>query len=204
MGSNHWGCSVLEISDALRSHAESSGLCRYAMGLTLNTLWPRSFPYAHPVSWGASGHSKPVLAGEGQLPIEGFCESISELLWALLWPGLRSSFNREMNGDQIVKWRSKHDSGMISCSVGKNCKMILDSEKSRFCLSFSSFVHLICLSGVGKFASGEIKFAMFHISEDTVSNICIAVHQNMPHDTFDKIQIAWIAYCKLQKTFKLN
>lgn len=50
---------------------------------------------------------------------------------------------------------------------------------------------------MGKFASGEIKFAMFHISEDTwntVSGICMTVDQNMSPDTFYKIQIVWIAY----------
>lgn len=39
---------------------------------------------------------------------------------------------------------------MNSGSVGGNHKMILDSEKSRFCLSFLCFIHFICLSGVGK------------------------------------------------------
>lgn len=143
------------------------GLCRYAKGLTLNTLWPRSFPYGHCVSWGEKWPFHELHAGGAQLQIEDFCESISELLWVWLWPGLRSSFNREMGGDQIVRWRSQHESGMNSGSVGENGKMILDSDKSRFCLSFLCFIHLICLSGMGKFASGEIKFAMFHISEDT-------------------------------------
>lgn len=31
-------CTVLEMLDSLRSHAETFGLCRYAKGLTLNTL----------------------------------------------------------------------------------------------------------------------------------------------------------------------
>lgn len=46
--------------------------------------------------------SMTVLAGGGQLQIEDFCESISELLWVLLWPGLRIIFTRRMDGDQIV------------------------------------------------------------------------------------------------------
>lgn len=115
---------------------------------------------------GKSDLSMGILAGGAQLQIEDFCGNISELLWVLLWPGLRRGFNREMGGDQIIWWRSQFEWGMHSGSVGENCKMILDSEKSRFCLSFLCFIHLICLSGMGKFASGEIKFAMFHISED--------------------------------------
>lgn len=111
--------------------------------------------------------SMAILAGGGRLQIQDFCGSISELLWMLLRAGLRSSFDREMDGDQIVRWRSKHESGMNSGSVRENCKMIFDSEKTRFCLSFLCFIHLICLSGVGKFASWEIKFAMLHISEGT-------------------------------------
>lgn len=76
-----------------------------------------------------------VLARGGQLQILDFCGRISELLGVLLWPGLKRSFNREMAGDRI-RWRSRHESGMNPVSVGGNCKMILDSKKARFCLSF--------------------------------------------------------------------
>lgn len=50
-----------------------------------------------------SNSSMTVLAGGAQLQTEDFCESISELLWVLLWPGLRIILIRRMGGDQIVR-----------------------------------------------------------------------------------------------------
>lgn len=74
------------------------------------------------------------------------CSRIAELLWVFLWPGLRSSFDTEMAGDGIVRWRPRCESGMNSGSDEANRKMVLDSEKSRFCSSCFCLVHFICLS----------------------------------------------------------
>lgn len=80
VGQNHLDCSVLQISASLWSHAESFGLCRYARGLTLNTLWPRSFPYAHRVSW------------EGKWPFHDCpCWRWSAADWGFLWEYFRTA-----------------------------------------------------------------------------------------------------------------
>lgn len=109
--------------------------------------------------------SMAVLARGGELQILDFCGRISELLWVLLWvllwPGLRNSFDREMAGDRIVRWRSRHESGMDSGSVGGNRKMILGSEKSRFCLSFSCFIHFYLPKWCGKKLSHGKLFVSF-------------------------------------------
>lgn len=151
--------------------------------------------------------SMAVLARGGQLQILNFCSRISELLWVLLWPRLRSSFNREMAGDRMVRWRSGHESVMNPGFVGRNCKVILNSKKSGFSLSFLCFIHFICLNGVGKIChmgnqvcclsclSGHIKHHIQYINHCTSEYALWCFWQNLYY-------MDWLL--KVTKHLKLN
>lgn len=60
------------------------------------------------------------------------CSRIAELLWVFLWPGLRSSFDTEMAGDGIVRWRPRCESGMNSGSDEANPKWSLTQRSQDF------------------------------------------------------------------------
>lgn len=73
-----------------------------------------------------------VLAMGGQLHIPDLCSRIAELLWVFLWPGLRSSFDTEMAGDGIVRWRPRCESGIILALMKQITKWSLTQRSQDF------------------------------------------------------------------------